>query len=85
MNRILVNDILSSLVAHQLAPSPLRVLAIGIEHPPGVPVWSDDEKLRIVMESLQTPSDILDSETSRHIALIAGDVAALVSPGANLL
>jgi len=27
--------------------------------------------------------DILDGATARHIALIAGDVAALVSPEAN--
>ena len=36
------------------------------------------------MESLQgAPSDIIDSETPRHIALIVGDVAALVSPETN--
>jgi transposase-like protein len=46
--------------------------------------WSDDEKLRIVMESLQAPRAIpIDSETPRHIALIADDVAALVQLRAN--
>jgi transposase len=43
--------------------------------------WSDDEKLRIVLESLQAPGDIFDSKTPRHIALVADDVAALVSAG----
>jgi transposase len=39
--------------------------------------WSDDEKLRIVIESLR---NIIDSDAPRHIALIADDVAAFVPP-----
>jgi transposase len=37
--------------------------------------WTDDEKLRIVLESMQTPRAI--SSTARwHFAFIADDVAA---------
>ena len=41
--------------------------------------WSEDEKLRIVLESLQSAArDIVDSATIRHIAVLADQLAALV-------
>ena len=46
--------------------------------------WSRQfEALGLNPKPADAASDILDSETPRHIALIADDVAALVSPGAN--
>lgn len=40
--------------------------------------WTDDEKLKIVLESLQTPRRLIDSATIQHLALAAADLAAIV-------
>ena len=38
--------------------------------------WTDDEKLRIVLEHADAACDIIDGEAAWHFALIADDVAA---------
>jgi transposase-like protein len=45
--------------------------------------WSEDEKLKIVLESLQTSaSGIIDRETVRHIALVVDQMATIIPTGA---
>ena len=45
--------------------------------------WSEDEKLRIVLESLQRAArDICDGAAIRHIALLADQMAAIIPPRA---
>jgi hypothetical protein len=39
--------------------------------------WSNDEKLRIVMESFEAPRDIVDGETPWHITFVAPPAASL--------
>jgi hypothetical protein len=46
--------------------------------------WSNDEKLRIVMESFGAPRAIsVDGETPWHIPFVADDVAAVVRSQAD--
>lgn len=40
--------------------------------------WTDDEKLKIVLESLQTPRSLIDSTTIRHLALAHVGLATIV-------
>ena len=46
--------------------------------------WSDDEKLKIVLESMQNSAcNIIDSEAPWDFALIADDLAARLPPRAR--
>ena len=44
--------------------------------------WSEDEKLKIVLESLRAAPDVCDGAAIRHIALLADQMATIIPPRA---